>query len=136
MPRQCPSNDQGKRSPSCLPLVIGGHWRGVRHSESIRPSTHGAAMRSLLSLIALVLLASPSYAAEKIPVLIDTDIGSFPDDVFALALTVASPAQDLLGVTTVGGGADDRAWLACRYLTQVGVKNIPVAIGAATPEKT
>src|SRR6266545_450725 len=92
--------------------------------------------RLAASLLALAMLASPSIAADKIPVVIDTDIGSFPDDPFALALTVASPELELVGVTTVGGGADDRAWLTCRFLTQVGLKNVPVAIGDATPEKT
>lgn len=90
----------------------------------------------LLALLALVVLTSPSRAVDKIPVLIETDIGSFPDDPFALALAVAAPELDLVGVTTVGGAADDRAWLTCRFLTQVGLRNIPVAIGDATPEKT
>ncbi|MCI0699642.1 MAG: nucleoside hydrolase [Planctomycetia bacterium] len=86
-------------------------------------------------LFVSVLFASPASAAEKIPILIDTDIGSDVDDAFALALAVASPEVEIVGVTTVGGSADDRAWLACRFLTQAGLKNIPVAIGAAPPEK-
>lgn len=92
-------------------------------------------MRTLALLTALA-GAAPAVAAERIPVLIDTDIGTYSDDAFALALTVASPELELVGVTTVGGGADDRAWLACRFLTQLGVKGVPVAIGDATPEKT
>jgi inosine-uridine nucleoside N-ribohydrolase len=80
---------------------------------------------------------------KKVPVIIDTDIGSDVDDAFALALAVASPEFDVLAVTTVGGGNewdpyvgqrkdrdDHRAWLVCRFLTQVGVKNVPVAAGA------
>lgn len=90
----------------------------------------------LLALFALGLAASPSLAADKIPVLIDTDIGSDIDDAFALALAVASPEIELVGVTTVGSAPDDRAWLVCRFLTQVGAKNVPVAIGDAPPEKT
>lgn len=102
-------------------------------------------MRSLLrvavALAALTWLASPSVAAEKVPVLIDTDIGSDIDDAFALALAVASPEVELVGVTTVGAAADDRAWLVCRFLTQVTGKKEPeelppVAIGGEPPEKT
>jgi inosine-uridine nucleoside N-ribohydrolase len=93
-------------------------------------------MRSLLTLFALATCVAPSRAADKVPVLIDTDIGSDIDDVFALALAVASPEVELVGVTSVGTAADDRAWLVCRFLTQVGVKNVPVAIGNAPPEKT
>jgi inosine-uridine nucleoside N-ribohydrolase len=88
------------------------------------------------ALCAVALFASPSPAADKIPVLIDTDIGSDVDDAVALALAVASPEVELVGVTSVGAAADDRAWLVCRFLTQVGVKNVPVAIGDTTPEKT
>jgi inosine-uridine nucleoside N-ribohydrolase len=92
--------------------------------------------RLAAALIALTLCTSPSLAAEKIPVLIDTDIGSDIDDAFALALAAAAPEIDLVGVTTVGSAPDDRAWLVCRFLTQVGLKNVPVAIGDAPPEKT
>ena len=60
--------------------------------------------------------------------LIDTDIGSDVDDAFALALAVASPEIDLVGVTTVGEAPEDRAWLVCRFLTQVGLKNVPVQV--------
>jgi inosine-uridine nucleoside N-ribohydrolase len=98
-------------------------------------------MRSLLTFVALALFAAPSVAAEKVPVLIDTDIGSDVDDAFALALAVASPEVELVGVTTVGAAADDRAWLVCRFLTQVTGKKKPeelppVAVGAEPPEKT
>lgn len=98
-------------------------------------------MRVFLSLLALALCAAPAVAADKIPVLIDTDIGSDVDDAFALALAVASPELDLVGVTTVGSAADDRAWLVCRFLTQVTGKKKPeelppVAVGGAPPEKT
>ena len=98
-------------------------------------------MRSFLTLVALAAFASPSVAADKIPVLIDTDIGSDVDDAFALTLAVASPEIDLVGVTTVGTAPYDRAWMVCRFLTQVTGKKKPeelppVAIGGAPPEKT
>ena len=49
----------------------------------------------LVSLAVLVGLTSPAIAAEKVPVLIDTDIGNDVDDAFALALAVNSPELDL-----------------------------------------
>lgn len=68
--------------------------------------------------------------AKPKPIVIDTDIGAYPDDAFALALALASPEFDVKAVTTVGGETDDRAWLVCRFLTQCGRKGIPVAGGA------
>lgn len=95
--------------------------------------------------IALLLMAATpaALAQKKIPVVIDTDIGADIDDAFALGLAIASPELEIRGITTVGrgGGPDpyvqhiskardeDRAWLVCRFLTQVGLKNIPVAAG-------
>ena len=51
--------------------------------------------------------AEPATAApERLPVVIDTDIGGDIDDAFALALAVASPELEVVGVTTVGRGTD------------------------------
>jgi inosine-uridine nucleoside N-ribohydrolase len=89
--------------------------------------------RSLALLAFCVLFFSPAQsladAPATIPVIVDTDIGSDVDDAFALALVIASPELDLRAVTTVGGDAEDRAWLVCRFLTQVGHKPIPIAFG-------
>jgi inosine-uridine nucleoside N-ribohydrolase len=102
-------------------------------------------MRAATVSICVVLFGTISLsAADKRPVLIDTDIGGDIDDAFALALAVASPEIELVGVTTVGKGDkrdpfvryistdrdEDRAWLVCRFFTQVGLKDIPVAAGA------
>jgi inosine-uridine nucleoside N-ribohydrolase len=101
-------------------------------------------MRGFLFTMILVTPCHVASALENRPVLIDTDIGGDIDDAFALALAVASPEIELVGVTTVGKGEkrdpyvrhistdrdEDRAWLVCRFLTQVGLKNIPVAAGA------
>jgi purine nucleosidase len=88
-------------------------------------------MRTLL-LLPLLALALSLHADEpkKIPIILDTDIGTAVDDAFALGLIAASPELELVGVTTCGEDASDRAWLACRFLTQVGVPSMPVAIGA------
>jgi inosine-uridine preferring nucleoside hydrolase len=70
---------------------------------------------SALIIIFLATLILPPASAEetspsgKIPILLDTDIGTDVDDAFALALALASPELDLRGVTTVGSEADARA---------------------------
>ena len=87
-------------------------------------------MRNSLALLVVALTLSVSHA--QIPVIIDTDIGSDIDDALALALAVASPELDIQAITTCGAEADDRAWLVCRFLTQVGHKNLPVAAGGGT----
>src|SRR5262245_56797710 len=92
----------------------------------------------ILSVIVLVALAvwtgvAQPQAKEKIPIILDCDIGTDIDDTFALALAVASPEVDLRGVTTVSGDTKARALMCCRLLTAAGKRDIPVAIG--TPEK-
>jgi inosine-uridine nucleoside N-ribohydrolase len=89
----------------------------------------------LIRLLPLCLLLPlsmllPADQPKKTPIILDTDIGTAVDDAFALGLVTASPELELAGITTCGEGADDRAWLACRFLTQVGVKAMPVSIGA------
>ncbi len=94
--------------------------------------------RSALSLIVLsfVTLTAASCTQaradeEKIPVIIDTDIGSAIDDAFALGLALASPELEIRGITTVGGSAEDRAWLVCRLLTHLDRRDILVGFGRA-----
>lgn len=65
----------------------------------------------------------------KIPILLDTDIGSDIDDAFAVALILRSPELDLLGVTTVSGDTQARARLAAKMLWEAGRRAVPVAAG-------
>lgn len=83
-----------------------------------------------IRLIVLLACASPVCAdAKKIPILLDTDIGSDIDDTFAVGLVLASPELDVQAVTTVGAQAADRAWIVCRFLTHSGIKGPVVAYG-------
>jgi inosine-uridine nucleoside N-ribohydrolase len=108
-------------------------------------------MRFVVAVLLLVASISPTAAQpKKIPVVIDTDIGADIDDAFALALAIASPELDIRGITTVGRGGppdpfvqyiskdrdEDRAWLICRFLTQVRQNAIPVAPGADPQPKS
>ena len=71
--------------------------------------------------------------SHRIPVVIDTDPGV--DDAVAIALAVASPEIELLGVTTVGGnvGIELTTRNALDVLAMAGRPDIPVAAGAARP---
>lgn len=94
-------------------------------------------MRKTLYLAMMLVLAvrgawgagAPQAAPHKIPILLDTDIGTDIDDAFALALVLRSPELDLLGVTTVSGDTEARARLAAKLLEQAGRLDVPVAAG-------
>ena len=90
-------------------------------------------MTKFLAAWVALLLAFPlpaqAPAIEKMPVLLDTDLGSDIDDAFALALLLASPELDLRGVTTVGGDTKVRAMMLCRFLTMTGRRQTRVAAG-------
>jgi len=67
------------------------------------------------------------------PVVLDCDPGH--DDALAILLACASPALEVLGVTTVGGNAGlaNTTRNALRVLTLLGRTDIPVAAGADRP---
>jgi purine nucleosidase len=93
-------------------------------------------LRILLALAMNFALVSAALGqAPKIPVLLDADLGSDIDDAFALGLVAASPELELRGVTTVSGDTETRAWMACRFLSHVGKREIPVAVGAEPQAK-
>lgn len=86
-------------------------------------------MKPLALIFCLLFPATVVAQTPRIPVILDTDIGSDVDDAFALALALASPELDIKAITTVGAQADDRAWIVCRFLIHGGFKPIPVAFG-------
>jgi inosine-uridine nucleoside N-ribohydrolase len=67
------------------------------------------------------------------PLLLDTDIGSDVDDLYALVMLLKSPQIDLVGVTTVHGNTLLRAKIA-RYVCQLlGDRSVPITPGEGTP---
>lgn len=74
----------------------------------------------------------PSARAESIKVILDSDLGSDVDDAFALALLLASPELEIVGITLGHGQTDKRGRLACRLLYETGREDIPVALGRPT----
>jgi pyrimidine-specific ribonucleoside hydrolase len=71
--------------------------------------------------------------APRIPVIIDCDPGH--DDALAIALALARPELEVLGITTIGGNATLAATTrnAGRVLALLGRTDIPVAAGPAQP---
>jgi purine nucleosidase len=102
------------------------------------------AMCTTLLLSLLTLSTSAARADEdrtpvavKLAVVIDTDIGDYMDDAFALALALSSPELDVRGITAVHGDCHTRALLVCRLLDAIGRRDVPVASGRparATPD--
>ena len=61
---------------------------------------------------------------------LDTDLGSNPDDVAALAYLLARPDVELTGVTTVDDPGGQRAGYVVEVLRLAGRADLPVAAGA------
>ena len=72
-------------------------------------------------------------AMNKIPLLLDTDIGSDIDDAVCLAYLLRQPRCDLLGITTVTGDTAKRAALAEIICRAAGCKSVPIHAGAPGP---
>lgn len=66
-------------------------------------------------------------------VIIDTDIGTYYDDAFAVLLGCRSPELDVLGVTTVYGDTALRSRIARKALNIAGRQDIPVYTGIGRP---
>ena len=67
---------------------------------------------------------------ERIPILLDTDIGSDVDDALALLYLLRQPRCALLGVTTVTGEPEKRAALADALCRAAGRADVPIHVGA------
>ena len=67
------------------------------------------------------------------PIILDTDIGTDVDDAMALALALASPELEIVGITVVHGDAPLRARIARKLLEFAGRTEIPVVAGLSLP---
>ena len=70
---------------------------------------------------------------DKIPVLLDTDIGSDIDDAVCLAYLLKQPRCELVGITTVTGEPQKRAQLASAVCRAAGRDHVPIHSGAEHP---
>lgn len=71
---------------------------------------------------------------QPIPVILDTDIGSDIDDVWALALALRSPELDIRLITTAHADTSYRARIVAKLLQAAGRTDIPIGIGPATSD--
>ena len=81
------------------------------------------------------LIPTPRAEPSRIPVLIDSDLGTDIGDAFTLGLLLASPELDLRGITTVSSDTKVRALMACRFMTMTGRRRVAVSAGAEPQPK-
>ena len=91
-------------------------------------------MKRIMLLVLVLAMLGPGMAAEKQKVIFDCDLGDDIDDAFALALLIASPELDVLGIVLDYGNTPERAKIACRMLYETGREDIPVVVGRETKE--
>jgi inosine-uridine nucleoside N-ribohydrolase len=72
---------------------------------------------------------APTLSQAPIPVILDTDIGTWIDDSWALVLLLKSPEVDLRLVVTDSGNTTYRAKIVARFLEIAGRTDVPIAIG-------
>ncbi len=66
---------------------------------------------------------------QKIPIILDTDIGDDIDDTWALAMLLNSPELEVKLITTAVGNTTYRAKLVARLLEIAGRTDVPVGVG-------
>ncbi len=66
---------------------------------------------------------------ERIPVILDTDIGTDIDDTWALAMMLQSPELDIRLITTASDNTPERAKIVAKMLEIAGRTDIPIGIG-------
>ncbi len=69
----------------------------------------------------------------RLKVLVDTDIGTDADDAVCLSYLLRHDACEVVGITTVGRDADQRARIAEALCRHFGQPEIPIAAGADAP---
>jgi len=74
-----------------------------------------------------------SSTDPRVPLLVDTDIGSDIDDAVALSYLLRQTRCELAGITTVTGKVAQRAVCAHAVCQAAGRGDVPIATGASTP---
>lgn len=87
-------------------------------------------------VLVLVLVTVLSSSGSKQPVIIDTDVGSFLDDSFAIAYAVQSQALDVKLIVTCTDDTTARAKVLAKLLKLLGRDDIPIGIGIKNENKT
>jgi purine nucleosidase len=87
----------------------------------------------LTVLCAMILSCSLTARQERMPIVLDTDIGTDIDDAWALGYALKSPTFNVVGVTVSDADTPSRAKIACKLLHRLGRTDVPVAVGRQTP---
>ena len=72
----------------------------------------------------------------RIPIVIDTDIGSFLDDTFAIVFAALSEYLDVKLIVTCTDDVEARAQITAKLLQLVGRDDIPIGLGIKNNNKT
>jgi len=72
---------------------------------------------------------------EKIPVILDTDIGTDIDDTWALAMILKSPELDIKLIVSDTHDTPYRAKIVAKFLEAAGRTDIPVGVGIQSPDR-
>jgi len=93
---------------------------------------------SVICLVAasLALPVAGCLKPARVPVILDTDIGSDIDDAWALGMILCSPELDLKLVTTDSGNTIGKAGIAAKFLERVGRTDVPIGIGRKINDDT
>ena len=73
---------------------------------------------------------------DKIPVIIDTDVGSFLDDTIAIVFAALSEYLDVKLIVTCSNDVDARAKVTAKLLQLVGRDDIPIGMGIKNDNQT
>ena len=79
--------------------------------------------------------ATPTNVIKQ-PVVIDTDIGSFLDDFFAIAFAIRSSHLDVKLIVTASDDTITRAKITAKFLFLLGRDDIPIAVGLKNNNQT
>jgi inosine-uridine nucleoside N-ribohydrolase len=116
--------------PRVSGVVISTCIRQHRGQQSMNPKAFlKGILSALLRGVVCASIALCAVAAEKIPVILDTDIGDDIDDTWALGLVLKSPELDLKLVVTDYGKVNYRPLIAAKFLERAGRTDVAVGIG-------
>ncbi len=90
-------------------------------------------MRAVRIILLFSLTAISGVAQQRIPIILDTDIGDYIDDAVALALALKSSEIKVRAVTTVTDDVESRTRFAWKELGIFGRRDIALATGAPEP---
>lgn len=83
----------------------------------------------IISCVSIIITTIMSNSGQKIPVILDTDIGGDIDDTWALAMMLKSPELDIKLIVTDTGNTTYRAKIVAKMLEIAKRTDIPIGIG-------